>query len=85
MVDVIVQLQTVTGNDHNSGFYGKGKKVIMDRVSQSAEARGLLDNLSKYLDLGTISLQITKHMAVILNFSILLILRLKLIQKVISP
>ena len=51
MVDVIIPLHAVTGNDHNSGFYGKGKGVIMDRVSQSEEARRLLEKLGEYVEL----------------------------------
>ena len=32
----------MTGCDHNCGFYGRGKKAIIEKVSKIPEARALL-------------------------------------------
>ena len=42
MAESLIPLHVLTGCDHNSGFYGIGKKTIVDRVEKSAEAHSLL-------------------------------------------
>lgn len=42
MSDVIIQLHVMTGCDHNCGFYGRGKKAVIEKVSNTPEARILL-------------------------------------------
>ena len=42
MVECLIPLHVITGSDHNSGFYGLGKKSIADRVESSMEAKRLL-------------------------------------------
>ena len=39
MADCIVQMHCMTGCDANSGFYGKGKKSVYDRVTKSPVAQ----------------------------------------------
>ena len=39
---IIIQLYDISGNDHNCGFYGRGKKAILEKVMKSPEARYLL-------------------------------------------
>ena len=39
MADCIVPLHCLTGCDANSGFYGKCKLSVYDKVAKSAEAR----------------------------------------------
>ena len=38
----MIQLHVMTGCDHNCGFYGRGKKAIIEKVSRVPEARALL-------------------------------------------
>ena len=42
MSEVIIQLHVITGCDHNSGFYGRGKKAIFEKVKKVEDARSLL-------------------------------------------
>ena len=51
MSECIVQLLCMTGCDANSGFYGKGKMSIYDRVVKSSDARQLLLHCGDSLDL----------------------------------
>ena len=51
MSECIVQLHSMTGCDANSGFYGKGKMTVYDRVVKSSEARQLLLHCGDSLDL----------------------------------
>ncbi len=51
MADCIVQLHCITGCDANSGFYGKGKSSVYDKVAKSAVARQQLLNCGDSLDL----------------------------------
>ena len=39
MANCIVQLHCITGCDANSGFYGKGKSSVYDKVAKSSVAR----------------------------------------------
>ena len=51
MADCIVQLHCMTGCDANSGFYGKGKKSVYDKVAKSPVARRQLLRCGDNLDL----------------------------------
>ena len=51
MADCIVPLHCMTGCDANSGFYGKGKNLVYDRVAKSTEAQRLLSQCGNRLDL----------------------------------
>ena len=42
MAESLIPLHVLNKCDHNSGFYGVGKKTIMDRVEKSSEAHNLL-------------------------------------------
>ena len=50
MADVIIQLHVMTGCDHNNcGFYGHGKRAVIEKVSNTSEARALLSECEKNL------------------------------------
>ena len=51
MADCIVPLHCLTGCDANSGFYGKGKLSVYDKVAKSAEAREQLSKCGNSLDI----------------------------------
>ena len=51
MADCIAQLHCMTGCDANSGFYGKGKKTVYDRVVKSPEVQQHLLRCGDSLDL----------------------------------
>ena len=51
MADYIVQLHCMTGCDTNSGFYGKGKQSVYDRVTKSPIARRQVSRCGESLDL----------------------------------
>ena len=51
MVDCIVQLHCITGYDANSGFYGKSKSSVYDKVAKSPMARRQLSRCGDSLDL----------------------------------
>ncbi|KAJ8375735.1 hypothetical protein SKAU_G00063150 [Synaphobranchus kaupii] len=40
--DIIIPLHVITGSDHTSGFYGHGKKKVLEKVMTDPEARELL-------------------------------------------
>ena len=42
MAELMIQLHVMTGCDHNGGFYGRGKKAIIEKVSKVPAARALL-------------------------------------------
>ena len=42
MAESIIPLHVLTGCDHNSGFYGVGKKAVIDRLQKCKEAHYLL-------------------------------------------
>ena len=42
MADVIIQLHVMTGCDHNCGFYGYGKRALIENVLNTPEPRVLL-------------------------------------------
>ena len=49
MADVIIQLHVMTGCDHNCGFYGHGKRAVIEKVSNTPEARALLSECGNNL------------------------------------
>ena len=51
MASCIVPLHCLTGCDANSGFFGKGKLSVYDKVVRSAEARELLSKCGNSLDI----------------------------------
>ena len=51
MASCIVPLHCLTGCDANSGFFGKGKLSVYDKVARSAEARELLSKSGNSLDI----------------------------------
>ena len=51
ILDVIIPLHAMTGSDHTSGFYGKGKKLIALRVAESAHAINLLESLGRDINI----------------------------------
>ena len=42
VADIIIPLHVITGSDHTSGFYGHGKKKVLEKVKIHSEARELL-------------------------------------------
>ena len=51
MANCIVQLHCMTGCDANSGFYGKGKKSVFDKVAKTPIAQQQLSRCGESLDL----------------------------------
>ena len=49
VADVVIPLHANSGADAISSFFGKGKKVIFDRVSESDEYRSLLSSVGQTL------------------------------------
>ena len=42
VANIIIPLHVITGTDHTSGFYGHGKKKMLQKVISDPEARELL-------------------------------------------
>ena len=51
VADIIIPLHVITGSDHTSGFYGHGKKKVLEKVMVVAEARELLGRVGESLEL----------------------------------
>ena len=49
--NVIVPLHVLTGSDHTSGFYGHGKKPLLQKLMKDPEARELLRRVGESLEL----------------------------------
>src|SRR6267154_1985001 len=49
---IIIPLHVITGSDHTSGFYGHGKKPVLQKVVNDIEARELLVREGESLQLG---------------------------------
>ena len=49
--NVIVPLHVLTGSDHTSGFYGHGKKPLLQKLMKDPEARVLLGQVGESLEL----------------------------------
>ncbi len=50
IADCIIQLHCITGCDANSGFYGKGKSSVYDKVAKSAVVRQQLSKCGDSLE-----------------------------------
>jgi len=51
VADIIIPLHVITGSDHTSGFYGHGKKPVLEKVISDPEARELLGRVGESLEL----------------------------------
>lgn len=51
VADITIHLHVITGSDHTSGFYGHGKKKVLEKVMVVAEARELLGRVGESLEL----------------------------------
>jgi len=47
--NIIIPLHIITGSDHTSGFYGHGKKKLLQKVISDPEARKLLERVGESL------------------------------------
>ena len=52
VADIIIPLHVITGSDHTSGFYGHGKKSVLEKVITDPEARELLEQVGESIDFG---------------------------------
>jgi len=51
VANIIIPLHVITGSDHTSGFYGHGKKKLLEKCVNDPEARELLGRVGKSLEL----------------------------------
>ncbi len=51
VADIIIPLHVITGSDHTSGFYGHGKKPVLEKVVADPESRELLGRVGESLEL----------------------------------
>src|SRR5437867_2816456 len=51
LADIIMPPHVLTGSDHTSGFYGHGKKPVLQKVMNDPEARELLVRVGENLQL----------------------------------
>jgi len=51
VANIIISLHVITGSDHTSGFYGHGKKKMLQKVIRDPEARELLGGVGEILEL----------------------------------
>lgn len=51
IADIIITLHVITGSDHTSGFYGHGKKKVLEKLMVVPEARELLGRVGESLEL----------------------------------
>ena len=51
VADIIIALHVITGSDHTSGFYGHGKKQVLQKVITDPEAKDLLGRVGESLEL----------------------------------
>lgn len=51
VADIVIPLHVITGSDHTSGFYGHGKKKVLEKVKINSEARELLGRVGESLEL----------------------------------
>ena len=51
VADIIIPLHVITGNDHTSGFYGYGKKLVWENMINDSGARELLGRVGERLEL----------------------------------
>ena len=48
VADIIIPLHIITGCDYTSGFYGHGKKSVLDKVKKDPAARGFCATLVQH-------------------------------------
>ena len=53
MAEIIIALYNLSGGDHNNGFYGRGKKAIIEKAMKSSEAKQLLKHCGDVLPIPT--------------------------------
>ena len=51
VADTIIPLHVITGRDHTSGFYGHGKKPVLEKVMMDPDARELLGRVGESLEM----------------------------------
>ena len=51
VANIIIPLHVITGSDHTSGFYGHGKKQLLQKVITDPESRELLGRVGGHLKL----------------------------------
>ncbi|MES9880814.1 MAG: hypothetical protein ABW185_08030 [Sedimenticola sp.] len=51
VADIIIPLHVITGSDHTSGFYGHGKKPVLEKAITAPAARELLRRVGETLEL----------------------------------
>ena len=51
VADTIIPLHVITDSDQTSGFYGHGKKPVLEKVMMDREARELLGRVDESLEL----------------------------------
>ena len=51
VADIIIPLHVITGSDHTSGFYGYGKKLVLEKMINDSGARELLGRVGERLEL----------------------------------
>ena len=52
VADIIIPFHIITGSDHTSGFFGQGKKSILEKLKRDPEARMLLLGVGTNITLG---------------------------------
>ena len=51
VAQIIIPLHVITGSDHTSGFYGHGKKQVLQKLFRDHQARELLSRVGGSLEL----------------------------------
>lgn len=51
VAQIIIPLHVITGSDHTSGFYGHGKKQVLQKLINDPQARELLARVGESLEL----------------------------------
>ena len=51
VAEIIIPFHMMSGYDNTPGFYGHGKKSLLDKVMKDAEARDLLSRVGRSIDL----------------------------------
>ena len=51
VASIVIPVHLITGSDHTSGFYGHGKKSVLQKVIDDAEARELIAQVGQTLEL----------------------------------
>ena len=51
IANVLIPVRVITGCDHTSGFYGRGKKSVFEKLQKDQEAQHLLQKVGDCLEL----------------------------------